>query len=294
MAKDIPDNLVALLAQADKRNGFPTGTMQSIMQQETGGKAAYLNDPAKYHYAQNAQGKRVAGHTGKTSTAFGPFGILESTGAKPGYGVAPLKNKSIEEQVRFASEYLAGRSKRAGSLEKGLAGYGEGTKYAKEVLARIPEAKSQLASKPPVAAPKSVLSLPDDQMPQLADLPMAQAPVAAQPVRVAAVPNDVQAQLQAPPAAAIQQQQAAMAPQNNPWAGLGQLMPEQAMQPADIDYGNAGRQQQQAAMAEEEFAMAQADNEERTQAMLKRFGLGRYSQELDRYEASIPEFTRPA
>lgn len=70
-------------------------------------------------------------------------------------------------------------------------------------------------------------------------------------------------------------------------------MPEQSMRPADIDYGNAGQMgQQQAALAEEEFVMAQADNSQRTQDVLKKFGLGRYSQGFERYQASVPEFTR--
>ena len=284
MAKGIPDNVLKMLADADERNGFPAGTMQSIMQQETGGNLKYLDDPTQYHYAPNAKGKRIAGHTGKVSTAFGPFGILESTGAKPGYGVAPLKDKSLAEQVRFASEYLAGRSKQAGSLEAGLAGYGEGAKYAKQVVARIPDAKGQ-----PV--PKSILAMPDDQMPQLSSLPMAQAPVAATPARVAAAQGQAMPEVAAP--AAIPQQ-VAMAPANA-WGGLNQLMFDQNMRPQDIDYASAARMQpQQAAMANEEMAMLQADNTERTQSMLKRFNLGRYSQGLERYEATIPEFTRPA
>lgn len=285
MAKGIPANVLKLLEEADKRNGFPTGTMQSIMQQETGGNAAYLNDPAKYHYAVNAQGKRVAGHTGKVSTAFGPFGILESTGAKPGYGVAPLKNKSIEEQVRFASEYLAGRSKQAGSLQGGLAGYGEGAKYAKQVISRLPGAKDPQVAQTK-APPASYLNLPDNKMPQLADLPMVQAPVQ---VPVQAAPVVAAAPTVAQPVAV-----AAAPVQSNPWGALAQLLPEPGMRPADIDYGNQASMQQQAAMAEEEFVMAQADNSARTQSMLKRFGLGRYSQGLDRYEATIPEFTRTA
>ena len=136
--KALPENIASMLAAADKRNGFPSGTMQSVMQQEVGGNfEKYLKDPGTYHYGKNAEGKRVAGHTGKVSTAFGPFGILESTGADPGYGVSPLKDKSIEEQVRFAGDYLAARSKQAGGLQAGLSGYGEGSKYGQQVAARI-------------------------------------------------------------------------------------------------------------------------------------------------------------
>lgn len=136
MAKGLSSDLAAQLEAADKKNGLPAGTMKAILQQETGGNAKYLQDPTTYHYGLNAEGKRIAGHTGKVSTAFGPFGILESTAAKPGFGVAPLKDKSLGEQIRFASEYLAARSKKGG-LEAGLAGYGEGAKYSQQVAARM-------------------------------------------------------------------------------------------------------------------------------------------------------------
>jgi len=129
-------DLQKLLADADARHGFPTGTMASVWKQETGGNQKYLDDPGAYHYAAGPDGRRVAGHTGKVSTAFGPFGILESTGRDPGYGVKPLTSKDLNEQVRFASDYLAARSKSAGGLSAGLAGYGEGQKYAAQVEAR--------------------------------------------------------------------------------------------------------------------------------------------------------------
>ena len=132
-----PDELVQLLIEADKRNGFPVGTMASVMQQEIGGNSKYIQDPTTYHYPLNAQGKRIAKHSGVESTAFGPFGIVESTAADPGWGVKPLQDKSLGEQVRFASDYLAARAKQAGSLEKGLAGYGEGQKYASTVMGRL-------------------------------------------------------------------------------------------------------------------------------------------------------------
>ena len=148
-----PDELVQLLIEADKRNGFPVGTMASVMQQEIGGNSKYIQDPAAYHYPLNAQGKRIAKHSGVESTAFGPFGIVESTAANPGWGVKPLQNKSLGEQVRFASEYLAARAKQAGSLEKGLAGYGEGQKYASTVMGRLgaPGAVPQVVAQQQVA-----------------------------------------------------------------------------------------------------------------------------------------------
>ena len=137
MAKNsLPSDLLSQLSAAEKSAGLPEGTMLAVLQQETGGNAKYWEKPDTYHYDLNAEGKRIAGHTGKVSTAFGPFGILESTARDPGFGVAPLKDKSFGEQARFASEYLAARSKKGG-LEAGLAGYGEGAKYGKQVAARI-------------------------------------------------------------------------------------------------------------------------------------------------------------
>lgn len=143
--KTLPSDLLSRLSAADKKAGLPEGTMLAILQQETGGNAKYLEDPAAYHYGLNAEGKRVAGHTGKVSTAFGPFGILESTARDPGFGVAPLKDKSLDEQLRFASEYLAARSKKGG-LAAGLAGYGEGAKYGQQVAARIQGKGAEVAS----------------------------------------------------------------------------------------------------------------------------------------------------
>ena len=126
------------LGNYDKTYGLPPGTMQSVMFQEVGNNPKFLKDPAAYHYELNSEGKRIAGHTGKVSTAFGPFGILESTAKDPGFGVKPLQNKSLEEQTRFASEYLAARIKAAGGdLQKGLAGYGEGVEYASQVTGRM-------------------------------------------------------------------------------------------------------------------------------------------------------------
>lgn len=119
------------ISSAEAAAGLPAGLLASVVQQEIGGRQEFIDDPSKYHYEPDASGKRK-------SSAFGPFGILESTAAKPGYGVAPLRNKSIEEQTRFASEYLAARIKAAGGdVSKGLAGYGEGGIYANQVLSRL-------------------------------------------------------------------------------------------------------------------------------------------------------------
>ena len=125
------------MSEAERRAGLPPGVLQAVFQQETSGNTAYINDPAKYHYGLDANGRRIAPHTGKISTAFGPFGILESTAKNPGYGVSPLKDKSLDEQIRFTSEYLAARTKSAGSLSAGLAGYGEGFAYSNSVMRKM-------------------------------------------------------------------------------------------------------------------------------------------------------------
>lgn len=52
--------------------------------------------------------------------------------------MTPMKDKSVDEQIRFASEYTAARTRASGGdLRKGLAAYGEGDKYAASVLGRI-------------------------------------------------------------------------------------------------------------------------------------------------------------
>lgn len=125
------DMIQTLEAAAEQKYGLPAGVLSSIRQQETGGQQAYLDDPTKAHYP--------TGYTkdGVKSSAFGPYGILESTAKQPGYGTAPLADKSLSAQVDFAASYLTGRANKAGSLEAGLAGYGEGSKYATQVLNRL-------------------------------------------------------------------------------------------------------------------------------------------------------------
>lgn len=132
----LPGDLDQKLAEAERRKGLPAGVLKSVIQQETGGNKAYLDDPGKYHYPMGPDGRRRT-RGGTVSSAFGPFGILESTAKDPGYGVAPLNDKGIDEQIRFASEYLAARSKQAGGIAGGLAGYGEGARYSRQVLSRM-------------------------------------------------------------------------------------------------------------------------------------------------------------
>lgn len=219
-AKGIPADVLQLLEAADERQGFPKGTMAAVMQQEVGGQLGkFLSDPAAYHYGLNAEGKRVAGHTGKVSTAFGPFGILESTGAQPGYGVAPLKSKDMAEQIRFASEYLAARSKQAGGLEKGLVGYGEGAKYGAQVMARAGGA-------PVKAAPTPV---PD------------RAPVQEASVMTASVPAPIShREIVGKPQPAVVQP--VPVPASDPWAEYLAAADRKPITPSALQYGPAQEQ----------------------------------------------------
>lgn len=201
-------DLVGLLSQADKSRGFPAGTMAALMQQEIGGNSKYLDDPSAYHYPVNADGKRIAGHTGKVSTAFGPFGILESTAANPGYGVAPLRDKSLEEQVRFSSDYLAARSKQAGGLPAGLAGYGEGAPYAQSVLGRLGKGNN----------------------------PSAQA-VQAAPVQQAEVPQAVLAGGGYPDVVEAPVPVRQYIPDEPMWQQFKQALPEEPLQAMDFNFG---------------------------------------------------------
>lgn len=229
----LPDHLHSLLRQHEERNGLPPGTMSSVMQQEVGGKFNdYLSDPGKYHYAADASGRRVAGHTGKISTAFGPFGILESTGRDPGYGVAPLRDKSIEEQIRFSADYLKARSKQAGSLEGGLAGYGEGATYGRQVAGRIggnPPSTQVARATAPVSTASPV---------QVAQAP--QAPVIENPpIQIGAPVNSL-----VQPAAAQVAAAPSMAPGPNAWEAFRQAQGPQ--QPTPQQLAAIGQQRAQA------------------------------------------------
>jgi len=138
-ALGVPDDVLAELDAADTREGLPSGTMLSIMTQEVGGQfGKFLGDPRASHFEKGADGKRRAPN-GKVSSAFGLFGILESTAADPGFGVKPLAVKDqgdIKKQIQFAASYLKGRTGND-DLSVGLGKFGEGPKYAAQVLGRI-------------------------------------------------------------------------------------------------------------------------------------------------------------
>lgn len=133
-------DLDAIEARLEEERGLPAGSLRALRMKETSGSQSYIDDPSKYHYGLNAEGRRIAPHTGKVSTAFGPYGLLESTARDPGWGVKPLQSKELEEQARFTADYLAKRIELAGSVEGGLAGYGEGAAYGASVAGSLESA----------------------------------------------------------------------------------------------------------------------------------------------------------
>jgi len=147
----LPDGLLEKLGAAEKASGLEAGTLHSILKQETGGNTeAYLKDPTKFHYPLNKEGKRIAKHTGEESSATGPFGILRSTGEKPGWNVSPIKDwTDLDEHIRFAADYAKAR---------GIAAYGEGKKYEKQVRDRM--ASNGAVNTPPALPPQVMAMAP--------------------------------------------------------------------------------------------------------------------------------------
>lgn len=67
--------------------------------------------------------------------ALGKYQIMPNTGRDPGYGVQPLQNNSMDEQRRFAKEYLdALQEEFGGSLNKALAAYNAGPGAVKNAV----------------------------------------------------------------------------------------------------------------------------------------------------------------
>ena len=168
----LPDQLINAMGAVEQKYGFPSGLMNAVMMQESGGQARFFDPKNDYHYPAGPDGVRRT-KDGTVSTAFGPFGLLESTVKDPGYGVAPLQNRSIDEQMRFAGDYLAARIKQAGgSLEKGLAGYGSGMPYVQQVLGRLKGtavAQAQVAAAP--MAPVQTVELVGQRQPAVPSIP---------------------------------------------------------------------------------------------------------------------------
>jgi hypothetical protein len=154
----IPDNWLTWMAKEEKRTGLPEGTLSSLVKQETGFQQRFLDDPSAPHYSVGPNGEKPK------SSARGLGGILEGTARQPGYGVAPLKDWSVPEQLRFMADYTVARSKQAGSLEAGLAAYGEGDGYARQVMSRLgykPSVKQSAPAMKEQDAPVMVAQAPE-------------------------------------------------------------------------------------------------------------------------------------
>ena len=214
-------NLQALLAQADKQRNFPAGTMASLVKQETGGQQRFIDKPDDFHYKVGPNGEKPK------STARGLGGILEATARDPGYGVAPLKDWSAPEQIRFMADYLDARSKNAGSLHAGLAGYGEGDKYARQVAKRRDGTSPPLVSQIPQMA---------QAVPALQEAVPVSVQIAAAPQQVSVQPAPVQQMVRPGPEPRMLAQQAE--PALPDWNAFRQAMPL-TMQPQDLNYGPA-------------------------------------------------------
>lgn len=63
--------------------------------------------------------------------------VMAKTGVDPGYGVAPIKNQSKEEYLRFGRDYLKAMvGEFGGDMEKALAAYNAGVGNVKKAVAK--------------------------------------------------------------------------------------------------------------------------------------------------------------
>jgi hypothetical protein len=93
-------------AELDSKYGLGAGTLESQEQVESGGNEDAYN---------------------ASSGAEGPFQILPSTAANPGYGVTPISDPYDPEQsATFAAQYDSAMASQTGSVGGGLAAYNEG------------------------------------------------------------------------------------------------------------------------------------------------------------------------
>lgn len=118
--------------QYEKSNNLPKGALRALRFIETSDSDAYYLDPAKYHNP-------------KIGTASGLYGILDSTGRDPGWGIKAVDKSSLEDNIRFAAQYLSARTRNAPDFYTGLKNYGDGTqsyvdKY-KKLMGEAPAAQ---------------------------------------------------------------------------------------------------------------------------------------------------------
>jgi soluble lytic murein transglycosylase-like protein len=113
------ESLAALTAETTKYNAL----LRRLVQVESGG------DP----YAVSRKGAR------------GLAQIMPHTGRDPGYGVAPLRDDSTKEQLRFASDYLDAMERRYGNIRLALAAYNCGPACVDS--GRLPQETREYVSK---------------------------------------------------------------------------------------------------------------------------------------------------
>lgn len=215
---------LSIMEAEEKRTGLPAGMLASLVKQETGGQQRFIDNPADFHYKAGPNGEKPK------STARGLGGILESTARDPGYGVSPLKDWSVPEQLRFMADYTKARIKQAGSIKGGLAGYGEGGKYSQQVLARMGKSNGNPVNQSPLQLPDEVFAkqAPLNAVAQAQDIPVQQAaPILEQPLQLAALPKK-QITTPVPVEVAV-----------NQWEQFQNTMPA-AFKPNDMNYMNAG------------------------------------------------------
>ncbi|TVU73844.1 lytic transglycosylase domain-containing protein [Cobetia crustatorum] len=97
-------------ASLDPNDPIGDNILGALAMQESGGKH------------RDANGNLTRSHAG----ALGAYQIKPSTGAVPGYGIAPLKSNSEADQKAFADDYLTKMLKRYGNLDQALASYNAG------------------------------------------------------------------------------------------------------------------------------------------------------------------------
>lgn len=111
--------------------GFPTAQPQpSTWGGETRGKPTLRNVMTTLESGKigdfGANGKILEGPPTKYGTAKGKNQVIDSTNAKPGYGVRPAQNNSVEERARVGYDYIEALAKHYGDDLKGLAAYNYG------------------------------------------------------------------------------------------------------------------------------------------------------------------------
>ena len=89
---------------------------------------------------QESRGKHVDAKGNLTKSPVGALGITQvmpKSGQKPGYGVAPLKDDSEEEYLRFGKDLLkAYTNEFSGDTAKGLAAYNAGIGRVQKIVAK--------------------------------------------------------------------------------------------------------------------------------------------------------------